>query len=131
MITIRISIIIIGINNTTYRFKLMKIRNFTAILLLFLSPAVYAADLPSFEIHIKDHKFQPAEITVPAGQKAKLIVVNKDGTPEEFESYELHREKIIPGGQKAIIYIGPLEPGRYPFFGEFHEASAKGTIIAK
>lgn len=108
--------------------------NISKLLVLFavlISPAVFAADLPSVEISIKDHKFQPAEITVPAGTKIKLIVTNHDSTPEEFESYELHREKIIPGGQKAVIYIGPLKPGKYPFFGEFHEKSARGTIIAK
>lgn len=98
---------------------------------LLLNPLVMAADMTSVKLSIQDHRFQPTEITVPAGTKVKLLVKNLDSTPEEFESYELHREKIIPGGQQAVIYIGPLEPGKYPFFGEFHADTAKGVIIAK
>lgn len=82
-------------------------------------------------IIIKNHKFQPAEITIPAGKKMELIIDNQDATPEEFESHELNREKIIAGNSKARIFIGPLAPGRYPFFGEFNEATAQGVIIVK
>ena len=59
------------------------------------------------------------------------MVHNQDPTAEEFESYELNREKVIPGGSKASIFIGPLEPGRYPFFGEFNEKTAQGVVIAE
>ena len=82
-------------------------------------------------IIIKNHKFQPTEITIPAGKKMELIIDNQDPTPEEFESHELNREKIIAGNSKARIFIGPLAPGRYPFFGEFNEATAQGVIIVK
>ena len=71
-----------------------------------------------------------AEIKVPANQRIKLSVHNQDGTPEEFESHALNREKVIAGNSKATIYIGPLEPGRYTFFGEFNEATAQGAIVA-
>lgn len=84
-----------------------------------------------YEIVIKDHKFSPEEIRVPAGQKIKLIVDNQDPTPEEFESHDLNREKIIAGNTKATIFVGPLEPGKYHFFGEFNMATAKGDIIAE
>jgi plastocyanin len=83
------------------------------------------------QLIIRDHRFQPAEIRVPAGQKIKLLVHNQDSTPEEFESHELNREKLIAPGAKATIFIGPLAPGRYPYFGEFNEKSARGTIIAE
>lgn len=102
-----------------------------SVAVLLASQFVLAAEPSTFELTIKDHRFQPAEITVPAGQKIKLLVKNTDSTPEEFESYELNREKIIPGGQQAVIYIGPLASGKYPFFGEFHEDTAKGVVIAK
>ena len=75
--------------------------------------------------------FEPAEVIVPAGVKLKLVVKNLDRTPEEFESYELNREKVIPGGKQAIIYVSPLKPGKYHFFGEFHQKTAKGILIAK
>ena len=109
----------------------MKISGFFVLPLLFSSYLVMADDIPAFEISIQDHHFNPAEITVPAQQKVKLLVSNKDRTPEEFESYELNREKIVSGGKQAVIYIGPLAPGRYPFFGEFHPDTAKGVIVAK
>lgn len=90
-----------------------------------------ATDKNEITLKIKNHLFSPASLTIPAGKKIKLIVINEDPTPEEFESYELNREKIIPGGGKAIIFIGPLEPGTYPFFGEFNMDTAKGEIIAE
>lgn len=90
-----------------------------------------AADKPEFTIIIKDHKFEPEVLRVPAGVKIKLIIDNQDPTPEEFESYELNREKIIGGGRKATIFIGPLKPGEYPFFGEFNMDTAVGKIIAE
>jgi len=82
-------------------------------------------------LSIKDHRFDPAEIAVPAGQKVKLVVTNHDATPEEFESSALDVEKVVPGGTTATITIGPLEPGRYEFVGEFHEDSAKGAVVVK
>ena len=80
---------------------------------------------------IKDHYFVPSEIRVPAGQKVKLIVENQDATPEEFESHELNREKIIAPKSKVSIFIGPLKAGKYPFFGEFNQATARGIVIAE
>lgn len=80
---------------------------------------------------IKNHRFEPAELKVLAGQRIKLVVHNQDSTPEEFESHSLNREKVIPGGAKATIYIGPLKAGRYDFFGEYNEATAKGVVVAE
>ena len=82
-------------------------------------------------ITIKDHKFTPAEVRVPAGQKVKLVIENQDATPEEFESAELNREKVIAPKSKATVWIGPLKPGKYPFMGEFNQATAKGVVIAE
>ena len=104
---------------------------FTAVTLLFAASLATAEDTPTFEITIKGHKFQPDTLEVPANRKVKLIVKNQDPTPEEFESYELNREKVIPGNAQATIFIGPLDPGTYPFFGEFNQATAQGKIIAK
>ena len=89
------------------------------------------AGVPVYEIEIREHLFYPAELRVPAGQKIKLQVINQDGTPEEFESFELNREKVIMGKHKATIFIGPLRPGEYPYFGEFHPETAQGVIIAE
>ena len=95
--------------------------------------ASIAADAtePENLLVIKDHRFEPSEVKVPAGKRIKLIVHNQDSTPEEFESPALKREKIVPAGAKVIVYIGPLKPGRYAFVGEHHEATAKGVVIAE
>ncbi|MBU2977393.1 cupredoxin domain-containing protein [Alteromonas sp. C1M14] len=82
-------------------------------------------------INIRDHLFFPREVTVPANQKVKLYFINHDPTPEEIDSFSLNREKVIFQNSSGSIYIGPLKPGDYPFFGEFHPNSAVGKVIVK
>lgn len=104
---------------------------FAAALLTLSVIGTATAAEPEALLVIKNHRFEPAELKVPAGQRVKLVVHNQDSTPEEFESHTLNREKVIPGGARATIYIGPLKPGRYDFFGEYNEATAKGAIVAE
>jgi hypothetical protein len=87
------------------------------------------ANRPEFEVELKNHLFYPAEIEIPANMKVKLVIYNRDTTPEEFDSFDLNREKVIFPQKKSVIFIGPLPPGRYKFFGEFNPNSAQGTII--
>jgi len=89
------------------------------------------ADDPVFNLTIKGHRFEPAELQIPAGTKVKLLIKNLDATPEEFESKELHREKVVPAGQEVTVFIGPLDAGTYPFFGDFNPQTAQGKIVAK
>jgi hypothetical protein len=83
------------------------------------------------EISIKDHKFNPESLKLPIGKPIKITVKNLDASPEEFESYELGFEKIIAGNSSAIIRVKPLKPGTYMFFGEFHQDTALGHIVAE
>ncbi len=101
--------------------------------LLCLSLALGAARAADLEVTlvIKGHRFEPAELKVPAGQRVRLLIHNQDASAEEFESHSLNREKIIPGGAKVSLYIGPLKPGRYRFYGEYNEATAQGVVIAE
>lgn len=101
-----------------------------AALILALATAAHA-DPAEYRLVIKNHRFEPSILALPAGQKIKLVIENQDPTPEEFESHPLNREKVILGNGKAIVYIGPLEPGNYPFFGEFNPQTATGTIAVK
>ena len=102
------------------------------ILFIFMTvSSMVSAELPLYEISIKEHRFDPPLVAIPAGTKVKLLVKNLDATPEEFESYELSREKVIPGNSEALIYIGPLDPGTYGFFGDFNQNTAQGKLIAK
>jgi len=100
-----------------------------------LAAAVLLAPAPlraqELTLTLKDHKFTPAEIKVPANKRVTLTVVNDDATPEEFDSHALKVEKVVAGKSKGIVRIGPLKPGRYPFIGEYHESTAKGVVIAE
>ena len=89
------------------------------------------AEVPEFTIVIESHRFTPAELVVPAGQKIRLSIENRDATPEEFESYDFNREKIVPAKGRIALFIGPLKPGRYKFFGEFNLDTAQGILVAR
>ncbi|MDA0704383.1 MAG: cupredoxin domain-containing protein [Proteobacteria bacterium] len=102
-----------------------------AIVLALGAPTAIAANAFETVIVIKDHRFQPDEIKVPAGQQLKLVIDNQDATPEEFESHNLRIEKIVPGNSKATIRIEPLKAGEYRFVGEFNEDTAKGKLVAE
>ena len=101
------------------------------LLLSLLLPVGAVAAEAEHVLVIRDHKFEPTEIKIPAGTKVKLRIHNKDGTPEEFHSDDLKREKIILGNKSAVVLIGPLAPGRYKFMGEFHEDTAQGVVIVE
>lgn len=104
---------------------------FSAILAAILVVPHCEAEMKEFTVSISNHTFSPAELEVPSGEKFKFRVANKDSTPEEFESYDLNREKIVSGGQEITMTLGPLEAGRYEYFGEFNPSTAKGALIAK
>ena len=97
---------------------------------LLFSFNVLAADA-DYKLIIKDHRFEPGELTVPASKKLTLLIENQDSTPEEFDSHALNREKMISAHGTIKLYIGPLNPGSYAFDGEFHAETAKGTLIAR
>ena len=84
-----------------------------------------------YVLTFKDNKIEPAELQVPAGKEFRLVVKNADQTPEEFESEDLQLEKVIAGESEAEFTIKALEPGSYEVFGEFHEDTAKGHVVAK
>lgn len=104
---------------------------FLAAGLLLPALSLARAEDPTIPITIKNHRFEPAEIQVPAGVKLQLVIRNADPTPEEFESRTLHREKVIPGGGETTVFVGPLSAGTYEFFGDFNPQTAQGRLVAK
>jgi plastocyanin len=98
-----------------------------ALVLLLTWPAA-AADTAS--LTIRDRAFEPAELEVPAGQRIELRIRNADAAAAEFESTELHREKVVPAGQEVVIFIGPLRAGRYEFFDDLNPRS-RGHVVAR
>lgn len=103
------------------------------ILLAFALTAanVHGEELPSYALTAANGRFQPETITVPAGQRFKLVITNKGPGPEEFESLELHKESVLAPGVTRSLVFAPLRPGVYKFFGEFHPDTARGQIVVK
>lgn len=106
-----------------------------AMLLILVGFAAHADESSSepktYELTIKDHKFEPAELRIPADKAAILVVKNLDNSPEEFESHKLKIEKIITGGGEGTFRLRPLAAGEYKFEGEFNPETAQGVIIAE
>lgn len=100
-----------------------------AIFLFASSPWARAAD-PEIRLSLKDHKFVPEEVSAPAGQKIKFIVLNEESAVCEFESVDFHREKIVQPGKEVTVYVGPLEAGTYEFFDDFHPG-VRGRLLVK
>nr|WP_210562362.1 cupredoxin domain-containing protein [Psychrosphaera aestuarii] len=98
---------------------------------IFLGVVGFDSLADDFRVVLKNHVFVPAEIIVPAGKKVRLVIYNQDESAEEFDSFDLNREKVLFPNKKAVIFIGPLKAGRYEYFGEFHPESAQGVVIAK
>jgi high-affinity iron transporter len=92
-------------------------------------PAARADELPT--LVFRQHRFVPDHIVVPAHVKFRLQVQNTDDTADEFESTDLNREKLVAPGQTITVFLGPLEPGEYKFFGDFHQDTAQGVLVAK
>jgi hypothetical protein len=97
-------------------------------LLLMATPALADA---STEVHLKGHKFYPSTIKVKANQPSMIVLHNDDDSADEFDSSSLKIEKVVPGHDKGNIRVRPLAPGKYPFMGEYHAATAQGMVIAE
>src|ERR1700732_2168081 len=99
-----------------------------AVVVALAGPAL--AQEPTVTITIKDHQFVPSEVPIPAAVRVELPTRNERATPAEFESAALHREKVVPPGGSASVFVGPLQPGRYEFFDDFHPAS-RGFLVVR
>jgi hypothetical protein len=84
----------------------------------------------SLSISVKNHQFQPAQISAPANVSITLTVKNLDPTPMEFESVSLRVEKVVTGGGTGIIRLRPLSPGSYKFFDDFHQQT-NGVLVVR
>jgi plastocyanin len=101
-----------------------------AALLMPVSGSILAADA-TLALTIKNHKFSPAEPTIPTNTKVTVTVKNLDATPAEFESDDFKAEKVVPAGKQVTLFIGPFKPGKYEFHDEYHEDVSKTHLIVK
>jgi len=93
--------------------------------------AARAGEAFALTVTLRDHRFDPAELRVPANTRISLTVVNADPLSEEFDSTALKVEKVIAGKSQGVVHISPLKPGSYDFMGEYHTETAKGRMIAE
>lgn len=100
-------------------------------LCIVLVPFMLLAKTKEFHLTIENHIFTPSALTIPANRKVKLIIYNKDKVSEEFDSFDLNREKVLFPGRKTTIFVGPLSPGRYEYFGEYNPNIARGVILVE
>jgi plastocyanin domain-containing protein len=112
-------------------FKFGRSCGYLAGMTLLAAPSLAAAQTPSVSLVIRNHRFEPEQVAIPANQKVELHIKNADPTPEEFESTDLRREKVVPAGEEIVVYVGPLRPGRYEFFGDFNPNTARGHLVAQ
>jgi hypothetical protein len=111
-------------------FPARKILLVLAPVFALLPSAVAALAAEAVSLTIKDHRFVPSAVSVPAGERFRIEVENQDSTPAEFESHDLRVEKIVVPGGKIAVMAGPLKPGIYKFFDDYHPDTAKGTMTA-
>ncbi len=101
-----------------------------AAALLVAGSAAAAPDQPAVTMTLMDHRFTPSTFTVPAGQKVRIVLINRDAATEEFDSHDLRTEQVVTPMGRISFWIGPLKAGDYSFMGEFHAATAQGKITA-
>lgn len=88
-----------------------------------------ADDTVTLSLTLKDHKFDPAEVHAPAGVPIEFHIKNQNGIVSEFESSDLHFEKIVPNGSEAVVHVRPQQPGRYNFFDDFHHETQGFLVV--
>jgi cupredoxin-like protein len=98
---------------------------------MLVAPLAARAEMPTFQIVAENGRFTPETITVPANTRFRVEVTNRNAGPEEFETSNPLKELVVAPGSTRSTVFPPLQPGSYPFFGEFHRDTAKGQIVAK
>ena len=112
-----------------------RVRTFFAVTLLgaavlFASEHANAQQSASVAISVKDHRFQPSQISAPANRPISIRVKNLDSAPMEFESNSLRVEKVIAPGSEGVVNVRALAPGRYEFFDDFHQET-RGVLVVE
>lgn len=106
-------------------------RTLLASALMVFAVSSHAADANSFTLNLTDKGFEPASLEVPAGKPFKVTVNNQTKKTAEFESKQLHKEKVVAAGKSVSVSFAALKAGTYNFVDEYNEDKAKGTIVAK
>ena len=100
-----------------------------AMLAIFAAPS--RADDDSSQLRFTRGTVEPVRLTVPANTPVKLQVSNAGDAAVEFESFELHRERVVQPGQTITVLIPRLAPGTYQFTDDFSHGATTGEIVAR
>lgn len=100
------------------------------VAVLYASEHANAQQSANVAISVKDHRFQPSQITAPANRPISIKVKNFDTAPMEFESASLRVEKVIAPGTEGVVNVRALAPGRYEFFDDFHQQT-RGVLVVE
>ncbi len=102
-----------------------------ASLLILLGAGSVRGEPPDPEIRLEHGRFEPARLLIPANTPFRVRVTNADTVPIEFESFELHRERVVQPGETIRVYFPSLAPGSYQFFDDFNRDTPPGAIVAE
>ena len=108
----------------------MRWKMLTAVALVIAASAVHAQQGATVTVTVKNHRFQPSQLSAPANVPITIRVRNQDSTRMEFESVSLRVEKVVGGNSEGVIQIRPLAPGRYDFFDDFNQ-EAEGVLVVR
>jgi hypothetical protein len=78
---------------------------------------------------LKDQRFTPEVITIPANQRVKIDLTNEDAAGDDFESKDLQVDKAVGALGHVSFFIGPLTPGTYAFKAEKNATTAHGKVV--
>src|SRR5438132_9143604 len=78
-----------------------------------LRAASFADDDATPQLRFDHGAFAPATVTVQANKPFKVKVTNDSAAAIEFESFELHRERVVPPRETITVHMPSLAPGNY------------------
>jgi len=110
---------------------LMDVIVAAAALGLVVTTVAQADDIPVFKLRFSDGVIAPLRLVVPAGSPFKIELENAGTSPIEFESRDLHKEKVIGPGVTSSIVFRRLVAGEYVFFDDFHLDAPQAVLVAE
>jgi hypothetical protein len=98
---------------------------------LALAAPSFADDGAIPQLRFEHGSFAPAQLNVQANKPFRVKVTNGSDAAIEFESFELHRERVVAPGETITVHMPSLAPGNYQFFDDFHREVPKGMIVSQ
>ena len=107
------------------------IATLASLVMLAVAGSPSRAEDESSQLRFTRGSVEPVRLTVPANTPVKIQVSNAGDAAVEFESFELHRERVVQPGQTITVLIPRLAPGTYQFIDDFSHGATTGEIVAR